>query len=319
MKNKRGSVLIITLGFVVAFTLLGMASLHYAMVQNEETERQKASMEAFWLADGAVEQAKAKYPGFIAKDEPAVHLLNSAGETDFNRYYDVYSGRKKDEFGNDRLSRYIVLSYGKVNGQLRFVKAEIDGFSLPDNPLIARLEPINSPVPPVILEKIDHFAQESCDDELLDVISPETFTGVTCLKVEQNKNITVPIPSETEKANVLVIDVTKINENSIVPTITFDSVFNGIILVKGNVKLNETNLQNVKLQINGTLLVDGLVEFVDTNSNSKSDSEIVFDSVKVDEALKLLPFYEIKNGNFINNRDPRIISWEEVSQLDEQI
>lgn len=47
MSRKRGSVLVVTMGFVVAFTLLGMAALHFAIVQNEATERQKASMEAF--------------------------------------------------------------------------------------------------------------------------------------------------------------------------------------------------------------------------------------------------------------------------------
>jgi len=313
MRNKHGSVLVITLGFVVAFTMLGMASLHYAMVQNEETERQKASMEAFWLADGAIEYAKAQLPAPIPKENFPVHLMNGQGEIDLNRSYDVLSRKKKDENGNDRLIRWEVFSLGKVNGESRYIKAEFDKFNIPDYPLITSLQPINSPVPPKVIDKIEHFANIICDTDLIDGISPEEFTGVVCVDVKQTNHLSIPTPSSTEVANVLVIDVTKINEGSIIPTITFESEFNGIIFVKGNIKLNEVNLQNVNLKINGTLIVDGQVEFIDNNNNSVSEAEVVFNATMVDEALK---YY---SGSFTNLRKFRIISWEEVSQLDEQI
>ena len=49
-KNKIGSVLVVTLGFIAAFTFLGFGAIHYAYVQNELAEKESASAEAFWLA-----------------------------------------------------------------------------------------------------------------------------------------------------------------------------------------------------------------------------------------------------------------------------
>lgn len=57
MNDKKGSILVVTIGFVLVFTLLGFGSLHYAYVQNEVVEKEKASAEAFWLADGALQMA----------------------------------------------------------------------------------------------------------------------------------------------------------------------------------------------------------------------------------------------------------------------
>lgn len=313
MKNKRGSVLIITLGFVVAFTLLGMASLHYAMVQNEETERQKASMEAFWLADGAVEQAKAKYPGFIPKEDDPVHLLNSAGETDFNRYYDVHSRIKQD-----RKFRYEVLAYGKVNGQTRYIKAELDHLNFPDYPFVTTKQPINEPVAPKLVDKIDFFEDEYCDAPIFDGENfdedfANQFRGTTCVFIDHSQHIKIPAPDTSiDKANILVIDVTevnKLNSGTFVPVVEFESPINGIVYVKGNLKFLENNLK-----ITGELIVDGQVEFI--QGINQNEPEIVYNAQIVDDALILLPQYH--SPEFFGN-NMKIISWEEVSQLDEQI
>ncbi len=88
IKNTRGSILVVTLGFVFVFTLLGFGALHYAYTQNERVEREKASAEAFWLADGALQMAYQKLShsptNIIAKN---AHVPSS---TDF-RPYDVFS------------------------------------------------------------------------------------------------------------------------------------------------------------------------------------------------------------------------------------
>lgn len=314
MRNKHGSVLVITLGFVVAFTLLGMASLHYAMVQNEETERQKASMEAFWLADGAVELAKAKYPGFIAKDEPAVYLLNTEGESDLNRFYDVHSRIKQD-----RKFRYEVLAYGKVNGQPRYIKAELDHLNFPDYPFVTTQQPINEPIPPKIVEKIDHFDATACDaeffdnEESFDEEFANNFVGATCVFIKQSQHVKIPVPdTSAEKANVLVIDVREVNKlenGTFVPVVEFQSPINGIVYVKGNLKFVENNLK-----ITGELIVDGEVEFI--KGINQNEPEIVYNAQVVDKALNLIPQYH--SPEFFGN-NMKIISWEEVSQLDEQI
>ena len=43
MKNKRGSILIVTLGFIVVFTLLGVAVMHLAGAQNDVAVKQSFS------------------------------------------------------------------------------------------------------------------------------------------------------------------------------------------------------------------------------------------------------------------------------------
>ena len=60
IKNKRGSVLVVTLGFILVFTMLGMASIYMATVQNEAAEKMIKSTEAFWLADGGIEYARSR-------------------------------------------------------------------------------------------------------------------------------------------------------------------------------------------------------------------------------------------------------------------
>ncbi|HEY7710608.1 MAG TPA: pilus assembly PilX N-terminal domain-containing protein, partial [Candidatus Entotheonella sp.] len=51
MKNERGSILIMTLLFVFGFTLLGISSIYFATIHNEQAERQVGSTKAFWLAE----------------------------------------------------------------------------------------------------------------------------------------------------------------------------------------------------------------------------------------------------------------------------
>src|SRR3989338_216322 len=71
MKNKRGSILIVTLGFIVVFTLLGVAVMHLAGAQNDVAVKQSFSTEAFWLADGVVERIRNKI--MAQADLPAVN------------------------------------------------------------------------------------------------------------------------------------------------------------------------------------------------------------------------------------------------------
>jgi len=70
--NNKGSILTITLGFVLIFTLMGFASIHYAGVQNNIASKEIASNEAFWIADGMVERARAKLPGTLMNFPPVI-------------------------------------------------------------------------------------------------------------------------------------------------------------------------------------------------------------------------------------------------------
>ncbi|MCA9402740.1 MAG: hypothetical protein KC897_03075 [Candidatus Omnitrophica bacterium] len=314
MSRKRGSVLVVTMGFVVAFTLLGMAALHFAIVQNEATERQKASMEAFWLADGAVEVAKGEYPEPIPEGTQ-YYLANAANEPNLNRWYRVHSKRKPVSPDYNREHRFLVYAHGSVNGQSRYIKAELDKISIADYPLITSRSPIDSPVPPKIVETIDTFAEEACGDPIVsDKLAHEEFIRFTCFRAINTENVLIEPPRQNEVGNILVIDVRELNRANIVPSITFASNIDGLISITGNVKLSERNLQGANFVLNGTLIVDGTVEFLDDNNDSVIDSDIVFDPQKVDEAL-----YYVYRDRSIRNRSVRIVNWEEVADLGEQI
>ena len=58
MKNQRGSILVVTLGFILVFTMFGLGSMYLSTVQNEGAEKRTASTKAFWLADAGIQKAK---------------------------------------------------------------------------------------------------------------------------------------------------------------------------------------------------------------------------------------------------------------------
>jgi len=56
MANNRGTILPITLGFALVFTMLGTASLYMSTLQSEAQEKQVLSQKAFWLAEAGLIQ-----------------------------------------------------------------------------------------------------------------------------------------------------------------------------------------------------------------------------------------------------------------------
>jgi hypothetical protein len=57
MRNSRGSILAITVGFALVFTMLGTASIYMSALQNETQTKQILSQKAFWLAEAGVAHA----------------------------------------------------------------------------------------------------------------------------------------------------------------------------------------------------------------------------------------------------------------------
>ncbi len=57
MMNNKGIVLPVTLAFVLAFTLLGSATIYLSTTQNEAAEQRIASEKAFWLAEAGIQRA----------------------------------------------------------------------------------------------------------------------------------------------------------------------------------------------------------------------------------------------------------------------
>lgn len=115
--NNKGSILILTLTFIFVFILLGLGTIYQAGAHNRDAEKKRASMEAFWLADGAVQKAKNKIqktpPVLVDTSDPAVALGRGT--------YDVYSAT--DPYCLTCLDRWVIRSEGLVQGQKRMIEA----------------------------------------------------------------------------------------------------------------------------------------------------------------------------------------------------
>ncbi|MCK5178653.1 MAG: hypothetical protein KAR32_03920, partial [Candidatus Omnitrophica bacterium] len=114
LQDKQGSILVVTLGFVFVFTLLGFGSLHYAYVQNEIAEKGMASAEAFWLADGAMERACKS-----AKEATSPSIFGYETLPNGENYYFQGTGQNLGTAAEE----WNVTSNGDVRTQIRTIQA----------------------------------------------------------------------------------------------------------------------------------------------------------------------------------------------------
>ena len=57
MKDNKGSILAVTLAFMLAFTFIGFGSIYFVMRQNEAAVERIKSNNAFWLAEAGLQKA----------------------------------------------------------------------------------------------------------------------------------------------------------------------------------------------------------------------------------------------------------------------
>jgi hypothetical protein len=121
MDNNRGTILTVTLAFVLIFSLSGVALMRHATLQNEATERRTHSVKSLWIADSGVELARSKLakptPQLIPEGDPVADAV-SLGE---GSYY-VYS--EKDPDCPTCIDRWRIRSQALVH------KHDVDGAGL---------------------------------------------------------------------------------------------------------------------------------------------------------------------------------------------
>ena len=71
LNNNKGSLLVLTVGFALIFTMLGLAALYAAGLQNQMAEKLKASNQAFWLAEAGIESTRTNLPATPEIDSPS--------------------------------------------------------------------------------------------------------------------------------------------------------------------------------------------------------------------------------------------------------
>ena len=324
IRNQSGTVLVVTMGFVTVFTLLGMASIHHAMSEHKAVEARKASMQAFWLADGAVERARAELP--LTRDfgvNPISVSNHSKGAYDFDT--NLSDGRKYE---------WKVQAYGKVRGEQRNIVAYVSNKNLPDyavtsNKVLSALpsfltEGEVAHKPDLDIEKTFGVPQGQtyksiCTDGVVEItvgsedIPADAIKNVACLDINTNDEL-ITIPEQKSESTILIIDATKANEKSEFPTnIDFAGDINGIVYVVG-----ETTIGIYEdTQINGSVFLEGNSSILALKKVGGVDHEgdIQFDGELVDKASALS-----KYADFLKQTAGLTVkNWKEVGELDKDI
>ena len=303
MRNNKGSVMIITMGFILIFTLLGIASLHLAGIQNQSAAKRIFSTGAFWLADGAIQRAKSRLPGV---------LVNATGVAWSNGNYDIAVVTKGT-------SRWKATAKATVSNQVRTIEAEIANYDILD--AITTTGTINDSCVPAGSAQINgncvqgaQFTFESVFNglskqdiknlatlydnfDLRNIPKSNTInsvTGVTFVTFQGNKKESLHVPTNSSGSGFLIIDASG-NTN----TVTFDvtgGVFNGIIWLIGN-NVSMTGNPN----INGAIFIDA------SNQDTKlgGTATVTFSSTAVAGAISDI-------GSTLTSKKPTIVSWREI-------
>ena len=334
--NNRGSVLIITVGAIFVFTLLGLSSVYVSSLQNQIAEKQRALSQAFWLADAGIE--KARY--YLRKTPPVLIDTADAPVNMGKGNYDVFS--QQDPDCPTCVDRWFARSQGAVNTgaytgstQLthqRAIESIVARYDI-ENAITAQgtvnddCTPNGSATITGTCEQNTDFSFESIfngtsSGDFLnqaqaanlyyldpnnsgDIDPVEDVTWIDLI-VKNKVNIStanmpldlVADPSgNTVQAAFIIIDTTQCQSVQ-PPQVHIDGglTFRGIIWIIGEAEIKGTS------NINGAVFVDGN-PVLDTKVTG--DADITFDPVAVNEAVDTF-------SNSIFPGLPAIISWQEV-------
>ena len=295
--NRKGSILVLTLTFVLIFSLLGTASIYYAGRQNELAEKKKFSSQAFWLADAAVERAKSRLPVTFDPDpvDPSICKPSSS-------YSNILLGEGAYDIASCLAAgyhyRWTVNSKGTVKGYDRRINAVIAAYNIPGvvNTQGSIKNINNCPMASVtvdcsLLMQYGSFSLNTFFNGLTiaDIKSMASYTytdpkNAGAMPVIENITVvnlinkhTLQIPSDhLNGSGFLLVDTTGAG-SSPVPQLSIEgSTFNGIIWVLGEAKITGN------AQINGAIFVEGSASNETTLGGTIT---LTYDPVAIDLAL----------------------------------
>lgn len=326
-KNEQGFVLIAALAFFLIFTLLGMASIYSAGVQNEWTEKLKFSNQAFWLAEAGIELSRSNLPGVLLTNSNIPVVINSA-------YFGNYAvATQRFVQGNYTFqNKWIANTTGNVKNQLTNIEAIMSNYAIED--AIVTKGPLrgfntcnngqwqgNAKVGTDlnsdgdINDTVNGTLEASCDfaSQNVPFTFSQIFNGVTINEVKNMATQTITtIPSTIHSSGITVIYTNKNNEN-----FNLDGTGFVIVEVPANKKVTITHAGfagilwitgggQVDVDISGQPNFRGSI-FVDSTAETKitGTGDYLFDPVAIDQAVSQF-------GNIYTNSNPVIISWREL-------
>jgi len=320
--NNKGSLLVVTLTFVLIFTLLGFGAIRLAGLQNELAEKQEWSMEAFWLADGAVARASQQLP---TKLFPAGQYVNIPLG---NGTYDVSSARDviKDSQGNVIYTyqfQWVIDAQGTVRNQNRKIHAILSAldmrFNIMTRGTIKDMDkcPQSSIIIDCTLVKehanfsLDNFFQ-GLNTAAIKNMADYTYrdpnnagdvnpiSGLTVVNLVEKSSLNIT----TDNSNgtvLLIVDTTAVSGNPQKPpqiNIEGNPYFFGVIWIRGEAKITGTS------RINGAVVVEG-ASMEETKLSGNLTLE--YDEEAIERAVSLLGYSHLVPPGPI-----KIINWEEI-------
>ena len=114
--NKKGSILAITIAFVVVFIILGVSAIYLSTLQSDIQARDIQSQRAFWIAEAGIAKAIVRLPE--TTPSPLLEYLEENADESYSIMITPTAG-----FTN----RWTIQSTGFVPNATRTIEVEIEG------------------------------------------------------------------------------------------------------------------------------------------------------------------------------------------------
>jgi len=331
--DNRGSILIMTLTFIFVFSLLGVGTIYHATCQNEDSEKLRASMQAFWLADGGIEYARRSIPAVVNENDTSLgqgfyQVQSTIDQTDVNGNpiaFDVISLGRVQAQGQRRRKIHAVIATAEANIDKVFkTRGPIKNYDPPDDPddsgqcdPPSSVDWICSEVEPnsdfsltstfnMTLEDFYNTTHHEYEDPAPSDIAIEDLDDLVIIKLVDNFSVQLP-SRQIEGAGFVLIDTTEYTGEK-VPTVSIEGTgncpegegedcgnFSGILYIIGEAKIAGNPV------FRGAAFVEGSpVEVTPVTGNAT----FRFDAQAVDDALG-----DVNNGQI---SEFKIHLWEEL-------
>lgn len=266
MRGSKGSILAITMGFTLIFTMLGTASIYISTLHTETQEKQILSQQAFWLAEAGVNKAISLLPS-------TTPFNGNLGNGSYNVPTISVSG----------INQWTIDSIGTAQNQNRHIQVEV--FKLDtsnvDSPITCNggeddncvTQMPNSTINGVPAEEgqvLDFFTIFGVTMESVYAAADNIYTG--------NQNNPLPVDDITWVAGDLRVQSGWRGSGLLIVDgdMRIDGgIFDGIIWVTGNIAM----INAASTNINGAIFVEGTEEIKVTG-----DATVGYDSGSVADA-----------------------------------
>lgn len=306
MKKQKGVILVLTVTFMLIFTLFGLAAMNFAGFQGQGIVRKVASTQAFWIAEAGIQRAASRLSqgnlgfilnGFLNQGNYNVNVTpTNPLDPDPVRW-------NIDSVGNQQpIAKEILVEYGPA--LLKGLESEYLQSINKEQNVPSREENVTLNFSDFFDFNISNMTQSQKDN---------TPFGTNC--TVGNKVVTYyPIPTPSKHlpdyySGISYIDSTTHSNQETIPNLAGDGLviiqvrdgtglsingggnFNGIVWIQGKLDgLGST-------VINGAVLVDCGTQLTTVSGNA----QIYYNQTAIDDAFKNLRINKFA-----------VVSWEEV-------